>query len=79
MKDIRNKYTLRHLIVEIVEASVSPGLCILRDLIGLKKIDGYTTVFRRLVETGVLSSRTGLDMGKLVRLRNLVIHRYWEV
>ncbi len=42
-------------------------------------IPGYTTVFRKLVETGVLSPKTGLNMEKLVRLRNLIIHRYWEV
>jgi len=32
-----------------------------------------------LGEEGVISPRVGEGMQKLVRLRNLIIHRYWEV
>ena len=39
---------------------------------------GYTQVFRKLLD-GVLSKSTGEGMIKLARLRNLVVHRYWEV
>ncbi len=36
-------------------------------------------VFRKLLERGVLSRDVGEGMIKLVRLRNLIVHRYWEV
>ncbi|RLF22334.1 MAG: hypothetical protein DRN15_09235 [Thermoprotei archaeon] len=79
MRDIRNRYTLRLAIVEIVEASVSLGLYILREFLNIKVVEGYSQVFRRLVEHGVISARIGEEMERLVRLRNLIIHRYWEV
>mgnify|MGYP000005724646 CR=1 FL=1 len=77
--DIRNRYTLRLAVVEIVEASVSLGLYILREFLNIRRVEGYSQVFRKLVEHGVVSSRIGEEMEKLTRLRNLIIHRYWEV
>lgn len=79
IRDIRNRYTLRLAIVEIVEASASLGLYILRKLLGIKRVEGYPHIFRRLVEHKVISPRIGEEMEKLTRLRNLIIHRYWEI
>ncbi len=77
--DIRNRYTLRHVIIEIVEASVAFGLYILREMHEVEKVDGYTSVFRKMMEKGIISPQTSEDMVRLVRLRNLIIHKYWEV
>ncbi len=77
--DIRNRYTLRHVIVEIVEASVALGLYILRKLYGVEKVDGYTSVFKKMIEKGIISPQTSEEMVRLVRLRNLIIYKSWEV
>ena len=77
--DIRNRYTLRHVIVEIVEASVALGLYILRKLYGVEKVDGYTSVFKKMMEKGIISPQTSEEMVRLVRLRNLIIYKSWEV
>jgi len=79
IRDIRNRYTLRLAIVEIVEASASLGLYILREFLSIRRVEGYSHIFRRPVEHGVISPRLGEEMEKLTRLRNLIIHRYWEI
>lgn len=79
IRDIRNRYTLRLAVVEIVEASASLGLYILREFLSVRRVEGYSQIFRKLVERGVISSRIGEEMERLTRLRNLIIHRYWEV
>ncbi len=73
--DIRNRYTLRHVVVEIVEASVALGLYILRKLYGVEKVDGYTSVFKKMMEKGITSLQTSEEMMRMVRLRNLIIHK----
>jgi len=64
--------------VEIVEATTSIGLHILREYFN-EGAEGYVGVFRALLGHGVLSSDVGEGMIRLVRLRNLIVHRYWEV
>jgi len=78
LADVRNRYTLRLSVVEIVEAAASIGLHILREQFG-EDAEGYVSVFRALIERGVLPSDVGEGMIRLVRLRNLIVHRYWEV
>jgi len=78
LADVRNRYTLRLGVVEIVEAATSIGLHILRERFN-ESAEGYVQVFRKLLERGVLSRDVGEGMIKLVRLRNLIVHRYWEV
>jgi len=40
---------------------------------------GYSDIFRRLSKYAVLEESTGKDMERLAKLRNLIIHRYWEI
>jgi len=77
--DMRNKYAVRHLIVEIIEVASNIGLVILRDDFGVREVMGYSDIFRRLRERSVLGDTTGIGMEKLARLRNMIIHRYWEI
>ncbi|RLE97641.1 MAG: hypothetical protein DRJ63_08890 [Thermoprotei archaeon] len=77
--DIRNRYTLRLALVEIVESSSSLGLHILREFLGVNKVEGYSHIFRLLRDRGVISPKVGEDMENLAKLRNLIIHRYWEI
>ncbi len=74
--DIRNRYALRMAIVEIVEAAAALGLLILREDLGLVEVEGYADVFIKLAEHGVVSGEVGEGMA---RLRNLIVHRYWEI
>jgi len=76
--DIRNRYTLRLCVIKIVEAAVILGLHILREHFN-EHVEGYVHVFKKLIDHGVLSSEVGEGMIRLVRLRNLIVHRYWEV
>jgi len=78
LADIRNRYTLRLSIVEIVEAATLIGLHILREQFN-DTAEGYVQVFRKLLEHGILSRDTGEGMIKLARLRNLIVHRYWDI
>jgi len=78
LNDVRNRYTLRLCIVEIVEAAAALGLHILREHFR-ESAEGYVQVFRKLLERGVVSRDVGEGMARIARLRNLVVHRYWEV
>ncbi len=79
LSDIRNRYSVRHLIVEIVEVASNIGLIILREKFGVREVMGYSDIFRRLSDYAVLDESTGKDMERLAKLRNLIIHRYWEI
>jgi len=79
MGDVRNRYTLRLALVEVVESAVDIGLHVLRKDFGVDRVEGYLEIFRKLVQHGVLSHDVGVGMERLTRLRNLIIHRYWEV
>lgn len=60
ISDVRNRYTLRLALVEIVEASVTLGLYILRDCFDAEVVEGYAQVFRKLMEHGVISPDVGI-------------------
>ena len=77
--DVRNRYTLRLALVEVVEAAATLGLHILREHFNVEKTDGYTQIFERLNEYGVISRSVKEGMVRLARLRNLIVHRYWEI
>ena len=79
LSDIRNRYSVRHLIVEIVEVASNIGLIILREKFSVREVMGYSDIFKRLSDYAVLDESTGKDMERLAKLRNLIIHRYWEI
>jgi len=60
------------------EAATLIGLHILREQFN-DTAEGYVQVFRKLLERGIISRDTGEGMIKLARLRNLIVHRYWDV
>lgn len=79
MSDVRNRYTLRLALLEIVESACNIGLHILREKLGIEKVEGYSDIIKKLVHNSVVSAEAGEEMEKLVGLRNLIAHRYWEV
>ncbi|PLJ78201.1 hypothetical protein [Infirmifilum sp. SLHALR2] len=56
--NVRNRYTLRLGVVEIVEAATSIGLHILRERL-IEEAEGYVQVSGKLAERGVLSRDAG--------------------
>lgn len=77
--DIRNRYTLRMAVVEVVESLVAASVRILRELKGETRQMGYVEVARRLLDEGILAPSEADAFEGLIRLRNIIIHRYWEV
>ncbi|MEM1610745.1 MAG: DUF86 domain-containing protein [Sulfolobales archaeon] len=77
--DVRSRYALRYAIVELVEATATLGLHILREDLNIERVESYSQIFDKLVENSIISVDTGERMKKVVRLRNLIVHRYWDV
>ena len=74
LRDYRNSYTLRMLIVEMVESIINAGLLLARE-----EVETYAQVLDRLLEKGIIDASTANALKALIRLRNLIVHRYWEV
>jgi len=79
LRDFKAIYALKMILVEMTEIILSIGLLILREGFKIREIEGYVWILRELVKRGVLSNEIGEDLEALVRLRNMIIHRYWEV
>jgi len=78
LSDRRNPYTLRYLLIVIVESSSKIAVSILeRDFGVLPR--GYRESFTELYRKGVVRPSVGTRMEKLASLRNMLVHRYWEV
>jgi len=77
LSDFRNWYSLRMAIVSIVESATSISL----ELLGRECINAgsYSAVFILMAKRGLLPVDVGEGMARLASLRNLIIHRYWEV
>ena len=76
--NIDQLYAMRYNIIVLVEALVSLAIHVLREEQSYRPT-GYTDAVERL------SAMLGLDAGcvsalkALVRLRNLLVHRYWNI
>jgi len=72
-----DRFALRYAIVQIVEA-LAIAASRLGSLHGYP-VEGYVDAMRLLVRLGVVDLATGECLARLARLRNLVVHRYWDV
>lgn len=70
-------FALRYAVVEVVEGCVQIGIHILKKL-GARAAT-YSEVFQRLYEKGVITRSVAESMRRFVGLRNLIVHRYWEL
>ena len=70
------KLALRYIIIELVEASASACIHVLRELYGVF-VENYPECFRKLSDLGLLPKRLAENLVSAARLRNLVVHRYW--
>lgn len=71
------RFSARYSIVQIVEAAADIGLYIL-ELKG-ETARSYREIFEKLARYGVISATTSEAMMRMSSLRNMVVHRYWEV
>ena len=72
-----DRFALRYAIVQIVEA-LAVAASRLGSLHGIA-VEGYVDAMRLLAQLGVTDTATGECLVRLARLRNLVVHRYWDV
>jgi len=72
------KSEARYYIVVLVEAVIALAYHIARNLYGIEPRTPVQTL-RLLADRGLISYDELEDMVKLVRLRNLIVHRYWVV
>ncbi|RLG42248.1 MAG: hypothetical protein DRO05_01660 [Thermoproteota archaeon] len=79
IQDFKGKYALKMVIVEITEAILNASILLLRKEFGVREFESYVGVIRELTEKGILSTQLGEKLEGLIRLRNLIVHRYWEV
>lgn len=78
LNNLESIYAVRYAIIKIVETLVVMGIYILEELFH-EEVETYKEVFKKLKCYGVITNSTAISMINLVSLRNLIIHRYWEV
>lgn len=64
--------------LDVVESLVASALHIAKRCFG-EKPETPIRAFRILIDGGLITSSECVELEKLVRLRNLLVHRYWIV
>ena len=77
LNDDEAVYALRYAVIEAVEAAVQIGLILLRET-GTRPAS-YGEVFQMLGEREIIPRDLAVAMRRFAGLRNLLVHRYWEV
>jgi uncharacterized protein YutE (UPF0331/DUF86 family) len=77
LNDDEAVYAMRYAVIEAVEAAVQIGLILLRET-GARPAS-YGEVFQILGERGIIPRDLAAAMRRFAGLRNLLVHRYWEV
>ncbi len=76
--DERNLYTVEHLLLIAIEATASLCTHILAKT-ARKSPSSHAECFEGLRDLGIVDDELTSDLVKMVRFRNLLVHRYWEV
>jgi uncharacterized protein YutE (UPF0331/DUF86 family) len=76
--DERNLYTVEHLLLIAIEAAASLCTHILAKT-ARKSPSSHAECFEGLRDLGIVDDELTSDLVKMVRFRNLLVHRYWEV
>jgi uncharacterized protein YutE (UPF0331/DUF86 family) len=69
---------LRYLVIELVEAAAAACTHVLRELYGVY-VEGYAACFERLARLNIIPQALAKRLAAAARLRNLLVHRYWEI
>jgi uncharacterized protein YutE (UPF0331/DUF86 family) len=75
---LHEKLSMRYLIIQLVEATSSICMHILLNLFN-EKPEGFPECFTRLGVKGIIPQRLSTKLASAARLRNLLVHRYWEI
>jgi uncharacterized protein YutE (UPF0331/DUF86 family) len=78
IKERRDVYSLRYLLIEAVEAMANICNHILARMTG-QVPKGYPDCFEKLSEAKIITSELGEKLRKAASLRNIIIHKYWEI
>lgn len=73
----RSRYALRYLVIQLLEALTD--LLIVLSRRGPRPVLGYRDVIREARESGLIGAREASTLNSLAGLRNVIVHRYWEV
>lgn len=72
------KLALRYIIIQLVEAAASICIHILREVKGIYA-DSYPGCFKLMGGEGLIPAGLARNLVAAARLRNLLVHRYWEI
>ncbi|KUO42823.1 MAG: hypothetical protein APU95_02375 [Hadesarchaea archaeon YNP_N21] len=72
------KFSIRYLLIQLVEATASICLHILSRIHG-EEVEGYPDSFLRLGAKRIIPKDLATKLASAARLRNLLVHRYWEI
>jgi uncharacterized protein YutE (UPF0331/DUF86 family) len=78
VKEPKEIYALRYLLIEAVEAMANICNHILTRVTS-QVPKGYPDCFEKLSEAGIITRGLGEKLRKLASLRNILIHKYWEI
>jgi len=78
VKEPKEIYALRYLLIEAVEAMANICNHFLTRMAG-QVPKGYPDCFEKLSEAGIITKELGEKLKKLASLRNILIHKYWEI
>lgn len=75
--DMNEKYAIRYHVIVLAEALGNVCLHVAKEDLKLEPLS-YSECFRLLDDEGI-SDNSAKELTKLVRLRNLLTHRYWTI
>ena len=75
---VADRYAIRYCLIVVVEALIALALHIARRAFG-EKPETPIHALRVLRDRGLVTPSECSDLEKLVRLRNLLVHRYWVI
>jgi uncharacterized protein YutE (UPF0331/DUF86 family) len=78
VKEPKEIYALRYLLIEAVEAMANICNHILTRVTS-QVPKGYPDCFEKLSEAGIITKGVGEKLKKLAGLRNILIRKYWEI
>ena len=76
--NIYEKFSIRYLVIQLVEASSSICMHILINVFN-EVVKGYPECFIKLGEKNILPKFLSDKLASAARLRNLLVHRYWVI
>ena len=76
--DERNIYAVKYLLLQAMEALGSICVHVLARQFHVA-VSNYASCFQELEDKEVISSELSGKLRKMIRFRNIMVHRYWEV